>query len=964
MVPTPGVMALTLGLAGTMGLAVLTGCVRSSTPPQPASITSFVASPTTITDGQSATLTGVFSNGAGVITPGNLPAISGTAVTVTPTATTTYTLTVTPSSGSAVTSTAMVTVNPATVAPTVTVTPSASSITTAQALTVTAAVSGGTGNPTPTGTVTLTSGSYTSSVVTLSSGSGTINVPAGSLATGSDTLTVTYTPDSASSSTYKSATGTASVTVTAPPPTYGLTVNSSNPASGVTIHAAPADNGGITNGQTPYTLTYNAGTSVTLTAPATSAGNNFSSWTGCTTASTVTCNVTLNANTTVTANYAQTYVLTVNSTNPSSGVTIDYNNPLNNAIVPGVTSFTVTEPAGTTLNLTAPSTAGANIFTSWTGCTTASTVACSVTLNANTTVTANYAQTYVLTVNSTNPSSGVTIDYNNPLNNVIVPGVTSFTVTEPAGTTLNLTAPSTAGANGFTSWTGCTPSSTVTCSVTLNANVTVTANYAAATTVTVNLSSSGPAITDQLLGMNLAEWYDWADNASSLVSAFNTAGIKAIRWPGGSWSDDFHWGYQPGSTTLVPQYMCQTTSPVTGGWGGYSNFADFVSTIPLAGPYDLALTANYGTDEACTGGGDPNEAAAWANAAVADGIIPSHITVGNEEYGSWETDLHSSQHNGATYASTVVGSTGYYAEIKANSPNTLVGVDVEPNYAPWDQDVMSGAKGSYDFVEYHYYPETPGEESDTFIVQQAAQQLTTNIKNIKSELAEWGTPNTPIYVGEIGGPYSAPGKQSWSITQGLYAGQVLGEMMNDGVSRLTWWIGFGNCWGTEDNDSSSLYGWQDFGAYNVFSDGPSDTACPGDGPIGTLSPTARAFQLASSVAITGQHVLTATVAGDTTDVRAYAATNPAGTALMLFNDNETTSEPVLIALSGKSSTAGVTIITYDKAIYDLSGSPTGTPPDPSGTRTWAPPITTTMGAGSLPLALTLSPWSMNVVIIQ
>jgi hypothetical protein len=99
-------------------------------------------------------------------------------------------------------------------------------------------------------------------------------------------------------------------------------------------------------------------------------------------------------------------------------------------------------------------------------------------------------------------------------------------------------------------------------------------------------------------------------------------------------------------------------------------------------------------------------------------------------------------------------------------------------------------------VEYHYYPETPGEENDTFLVQQAAQELTTNINTLRSELAKWGTPDTPIYVGEIGGPYSNPGKQSWSITQGLYAGQVLGEMMNDGVSRLTWWIGFGNCNGT------------------------------------------------------------------------------------------------------------------------------------------------------------------------
>jgi hypothetical protein len=200
----------------------------------------------------------------------------------------------------------------------------------------------------------------------------------------------------------------------------------------------------------------------------------------------------------------------------------------------------------------------------------------------------------------------------------------------------------------------------------------------------------------------------------------------------------------------------------------------------------------------------------------------------------------------------------------------------------------------------------------------------------------------------------------------LYAGQVLGEMMNAGVSRLTWWIGFGNCNGAKGNLSTSLYGWQNFGAYNVFSDGPTeDPTCPDAGPLGTMSPTARAFQLFSQMAVNGQKVLTTTVAGDTTDVRAYAATNPNGTAVLLFNDNETTAQQVTITLTGKTSSSNVTVTTYDKAIYDQSGSPTGTPPDPAGTSTWAAPITTTnTSTQPLPLTLTLTPWSMNMVIIQ
>jgi hypothetical protein len=125
-----------------------------------------------------------------------------------------------------------------------------------------------------------------------------------------------------------------------------------------------------------------------------------------------------------------------------------------------------------------------------------------------------------------------------------------------------------------------------------------------------------------------------------------------------------------------------------------------------------------------------------------------------------------------------------------------------------------------------------------------------------------------------------------------------------------------------------------------------------------------AFQLFSQVAVNGESVLPASVSGDTADVRAYAATNSGGTALVLFNLNETTSEPITITLTGQSTATTVTQTTYDKALYDLSGLPTGTFPDPAGTGTWAPPTTTSLGSQSLPLTLTLTPWSMNVVILK
>jgi hypothetical protein len=194
----------------------------------------------------------IYSPMAGTVmsTPGNMTL----SASFTPTDTTDYNNAL---------ATVVLAVNPAAkTTPTVTVTPSATSITTGQALTVTVAVSGGSGNPTPTGSVTLASGTYTSAVAALSSGSALINVPAGSLATGSDTLTILYTPDSTSSSTFNSATGSNSVTVT-------TIASSSFIVSGTTVFVAA----GATNGNTStISVTPSGGFtgSVMLTAAVTS----------------------------------------------------------------------------------------------------------------------------------------------------------------------------------------------------------------------------------------------------------------------------------------------------------------------------------------------------------------------------------------------------------------------------------------------------------------------------------------------------------------------------------------------------------------------------------------------------------------------------------------------------------------------------------------------------------------------
>ncbi len=823
-----------------LGTITLAGCGGGSggggNQNPPPSISTFTVGAATITAGGSTTLSASFSNGTGLITPGNIAMTSGTPVTVSPSATTTYTLTVT-GAGGTVSKTAVVTVVDA---PSITgFTASPTTINSGDSSNLTGVFTGGTG--------AITAGSTT---INGSVTSGTA-VSVSPTATTSYTLTVTNAANT-------SVTMTATVTVIQAPAITSFTASPATITIGGGISNLTAVFSGGTGFVTPGNITLTSGTAVPVSPTITT-----------------------------------TYTLTVSATGQTSAVKTA---KVTVVAAPAITSFMASPTSiasGDSSDLT-------GVFTGGTG---------------------------VITPGNLSATSG-----------------TAVSISPTSTTTYTLTVTNLAGTE-----------------VTQTASVTVTA--APDATVLVDPTSPGIAVTDQLLGMNLPAWFDDVGNETAINTAFQQAGIKAIRWPGGSWSDAYHWGYQTGSSSLVTPYQCSCSSATSctansNAWGGYSTFAQFAAAIPQGGSLDLALTANYGSNEACTAGGDPKEAAAWAAAAVTDGVTASHMTVGNEEYGSWETDLHAKPNDPATYASAVTGSGGYYALIKAASSKTLVGVVVDADglSGGWDDTVLSNAKGSYDFVELHYYPQGPFAESDTYLTQQAAQGLTTGINILKTELTAAGEPNTPIYVGEMGSVYTNPGKQSISITQGLYAGQMLGEMMNDGVSRATWWIGFGNCNGQAGNDSSSLYGWQDFGAYNVFSDGSTlDPSCAGYGPLGTMSPTARAFQLFSNVAVDGEHVLTPTVSGDTTNVRAYAATHSGGTALVLFNVNETTSETVTVTVNGASSSNDVKVITYDKSIYDQTNA---TIP------VWASPTTTDMGTQSLPMTLTLTPWSMNVVLIQ
>ena len=284
-----------------------------------------------------------------------------------------------------------------------------------------------------------------------------------------------------------------------------LTVQSTNPPNGVSITVSPADNNGDSDGTTQFTREYDEDTAVTLTAPSTASGNPFKEWlqNGQSFSMDTTVNVTMDVDYTMTAVYTPPRTLTVQSANPVSGVAITVSPADKNGDTDGTTRFTRQYDDGASVTLTAPTDANGNPFRRWlrNGQEFANndTAAATVTMNADYTMTAVYGDVRTLTVQSSNPDSGVSITVSPADRNSNANGTTSFTREYDEDTSVTMTAPDSANGNPFKEWlrNGISVSTNATTTVTMDADLTMTAVYGSIHTLTVRSSNpdSGVSIT-------------------------------------------------------------------------------------------------------------------------------------------------------------------------------------------------------------------------------------------------------------------------------------------------------------------------------------------------------------------------------------------------------------------------------------------------------------------------------------
>src|ERR1700678_1700300 len=187
--------------------------------------------------------------------------------------------------------------------------------------------------------------------------------------------------------------------------------------------------------------------------------------------------------------------------------------------------------------------------------------------------------------------------------------------------------------------------------------------------VTVDVTSAVVKVDGRVFGVNTACW-DWSFDTAATGPLLAGASIGVLRYPGGGTSDVYFW------TTNQVWSTNSSNVPITGSYSTMGTDFDQFASVALAQNSQAFITVNYGTST-------PQDAANWVAYSYSRGYGFKYWEVGNENYGTWETDINSPQHDPVEYANRFVQ---YYHQMKAEDPAIEVGA-----VAP------TSTEGPYDF---------------------------------------------------------------------------------------------------------------------------------------------------------------------------------------------------------------------------------------------------------------------------
>jgi len=401
--------------------------------------------------------------------------------------------------------------------------------------------------------------------------------------------------------------------------------------------------------------------------------------------------------------------------------------------------------------------------------------------------------------------------------------------------------------------------------------------------INVNASQTLRAADARWFGLNTAVWDGYFDTTST-SNALRELGTLILRFPGGSLSDEYHWA---------------TGKTLTNTWSWQTSFFNFVHVATNAGAQAM-ITVNYGT-------GTPQEAAAWVrHANVTNHFNFKNWEIGNECYGTWETDTNVNPHDPYTYA---VRAAQYIAQMKTADGSIKIGVVASPGentysnaYTPshpainprtgttnygWTPILLTTLKSlgvTPDFLVHHVYPQYQNDSDQTLL--QASANWANDAADLRQQITDYfgatGT-NIELLCTENNADAGNQGRQSTSIVNGLYLADSLAQLMKTEINAFIWWD-LRNGSDTAGDFNSSLYGWRTNGDLGII------------GGSNTRYPVFYSFKLMQYFARPGDTVLNAT--SDYFLLSTFAARKANGAlSLLVINKDSTANLNAQITLT-------------------------------------------------------------------
>lgn len=516
-------------------------------------------------------------------------------------------------------------------------------------------------------------------------------------------------------------------------------------------------------------------------------------------------------------------------------------------------------------------------------------------------------------------------------------------------------------------------------------------------TLSVDTTLAVRTIDERVFGVNAVMW-DAQSASTPTLTLLQAADIRTIRVPGGSLSDEYHW---------------RTNTTLTNTWtwaAGFNAFTALITGLNAA----AFVTVNYGT-------GTPEEAAAWvayANASetstantintvigtdakgynwqtaaswanlraasplsVNDGMNflrmgrasalgLKYWEIGNENYGTWETDEQAVKNDAYTYANRVKD---YISKMKAVDPSIKIGVVVVPSetdyanghtshpaknprtnvvYNGWTPVMLTRLKElgvTPDFIIYHRYEQAPAAdqpgnpESDAGLLQKA-KTWPNDAAFLRQQLVDYlgatAAAKVEMVVTENNSVYAKPGKQTTSLVNGLFLADSVGNILQTEFNAMVWWD-LRNGAESGNNNSSALYGWRGYGDYGILS--ASSEPYPTYYAIKLLAKFAR--KLDTVVSATSNNAL----------LSVFAVKSIEGPLkLLVINKDPATSLNASISLTGYNPPAAAYVYSYGKPQDDAARTGSGS----------TDIATNTMAVSGATFSAAFAPYSVTVISLD